>query len=259
MKVLVTGANGFVGSRLCLALAEKGFAVKAAVRYGAAGLPASVTETALIDDVGSATDWSAALKGADAVIHLAARVHVMRESAGDPLAEFRKVNTGGTRNLARQAAAAGIKRLVFLSTIKVNGERTDREPFNEDSPAAPQDAYAVSKAEAEEALRALSTPAGLRPTIIRTPLIYGPGAKGNLLSLMRAVRLGLPLPLKNIKNKRSLISLNNLADALIAAATRPEAMNRTFAVCDGQDLSTAELANSGWRPNWDHSNRPWTG
>ncbi len=240
-KYLVTGANGFVGSRLCMTMAEKGLSVRAAVRKTDKIECLSSVEVVEIRDCGPSTDWSYVLKGIDVIIHLAARAHVMHETAADPLHEFRRVNAEGTRNLAMQASRAGISRIVYLSTIKVNGELTHEEPFNEDSPLAPQDAYAMSKWEAEDALHAISASSGLEIVIIRTPLVYGPGVKGNMLKLMKQINHGIPLPLGMITNRRSLISLENLVDILILSASRSECIGQTFAVSDGEDISTSDL------------------
>ena len=243
MKVLVTGANGFVGRRLCPALAERGLLVRAVSGPGMTKpvFPEAV-EKAFIDNIWALTDWTKYLRDIDVIIHLAARVHVMSRSGRHAISQFRRINAEGTKNLALQAGRAGIKRLVFLSTIKVNGEQTLEKPFSEADPYDPRDAYAASKAEAEEALREVSASSGLKAVIIRSPLVYGPGVKGNLLRMMQAIKRDLPVPLGNINNRRSLISLDNLVDVLILAATREEALGQTFVVSDGEDFSTTDLA-----------------
>ena len=175
------------------------------------------------------------------VVHLAARVHVMHDNAADPLHEFRRVNVAGTAALARAAAALGVRRLVFVSTAKVNGESTSGRPFAEGDPAAPQDPYAVSKWEAEEALRSVTATTGLEVTIVRPPLVYGPGVRANFLRLMLLVARGLPLPLPDTNNRRSLIGVENLADCLVRCVSHPGAANQTFMVSDGEDVSTREL------------------
>jgi len=196
----------------------------------------------VVGDLGPDTDWSSALEGVDAVVHLAARVHVMDEEAEDPLAEFRRVNVAGTDNLARQAAEAGVKRLVFLSSIKVNGEVTQPgNPFTVEDAPAPQDPYAVSKFEAEEALRRVEKETGLEVVIIRPPLVYGPEVKGNFLRLIQLVQKGYPLPLGRVNNKRSLVALDNLVDLILTCLDHPGAAGQTFLVSDGEDLSTPEL------------------
>lgn len=183
------------------------------------------------------------MRGCDVVLHLAGRAHVMHEEALDPLGRFREVNTAGTLNLARQAAAAGVRRFVFASSIKVNGEETaPNRPFRHDDAPRPADPYGVSKREAEDGLRALAATTGMEVVIVRPPLVYGPGVKANFLSLMRAVQRGLPLPLASVTgNRRSLVALDNLADLLITCVSHPAAAGQTFLVSDGEDLSTADL------------------
>lgn len=239
MRILVTGANGFVGRALCAVLAERGHLVVAVVRPGRAA-PAR-TEAAVVGDLDGDTDWSKALHGVDAVVHLAARVHVMRDEADDPLAEFRRVNVAGTRRLAEQAAAAGVRRLVFVSSVKVNGDNSPGRPFTDADPPAPPDAYGLSKHEAEMALAAVAAATGLETVVVRPPLVYGPGAAGNFRVLLDAVRRGLPLPLAAVRNRRSLVFVGNLVDALALCAEHPAAAGRTYFVRDGEDVSTAQL------------------
>jgi nucleoside-diphosphate-sugar epimerase len=236
MSILITGATGFIGRRLCQVAAGKGFDVRRALRRddGQGGV--------VVGDITSQTDWRAALEGVDAVVHLAARVHVMQEPSEDPLAEFRLVNVEGTENLARQAAQAGVKRLVFLSSIKVNGEVTrPGHPFSSLDSPDPQDPYAVSKHEAEQALRQVEKETGLEVVIIRPPLVYGPGVKANFLRLIQAVQKGVFIPLGRVNNKRSLVALDNLVDLIITCLDHPAAAGQTFLVSDGEDLSTPEL------------------
>ena len=233
MKVLVTGANGFVGAALCRALAAAGMAVAGAVR-GDNPLPAGV-ERRPVGDIGAATDWRPALDGIDAVVHCAARVHVMRERAADPLAAFRAVNCDGAVALARQAEG---RRLVFLSTVKVNGEETPPgRSFRAADVPAPADPYGIAKAEAEARLAAIAG----ELVVIRPPLVVGAGAKGNLAGLMRLVARGVPLPLGGIYNRRSLVGLGNLADLIRVCLTHPAAPGKTFLVRDDPDVSTPEL------------------
>lgn len=240
MKFLVTGAHGFVGKSLCAELSRRGHAVRMASRTaGAEG-----TADSVLASVGAETNWSAALSAREVVIHLAARVHVMNDTSTDPLAEFRKVNVAGTLNLARQAAAAGVRRFVFISSVKVNGEHTvPGQAFTELDRPTPQDAYGVSKHEAELGLRqiALDTDTDMDVVIIRPPLVYGPGVKANFDALMRAVQRGWPLPLGAVYNQRSLVALDNLVDFITTCAGHPQAAGQTFLVSDGCDLSTAEL------------------
>lgn len=240
MKILVTGASGFVGSALLPRfLKYEGASLVAATRKASTGLPAAV-RMRRVGDLGPDTDWRAALEGVGTVIHLAARVHVMQDTAEDPLAEFRRVNVEGTLNLARQAVAAGVGRFVFLSSVKVNGEGGSR-PYTEADTPAPQDPYGISKHEAEQGLRAVAGEGGMEVTVIRPPLVYGPGVKANFAALVRAVRRGVPLPLGAVHNRRSLVAVDNLADFIVTCATHPSAGNDTFMVSDGEDLSTPEL------------------
>lgn len=241
MTTLVTGASGFVGRALCSELTQRGKTVRAATR-GAANVGTS-TDCVAVGSVDAATDWSAALRGVDAVAHLAARVHVMNDRASDPLTLFRSVNTDGALNLARQAAAAGVRRVVFVSSVKVAGEYSlASRPFRETDPPQPQDAYAVSKHEAEIGLRQLAAETGLEITIVRPPLVYGPGVRANFQSLMNAVQRGWPLPFAAIDNRRSLVGIDNLVDFIALCLVHPGAANQTFFVSDGRDLSTPALA-----------------
>lgn len=240
--VLVTGANGFIGRKLCLSLEGHGYAVRAAVREPllTTGL-SKATDVAAVGVIGTETDWSDALHGVETVVHLAARVHVLREKARNPLAEFRLVNVAGTERLARMAASAGVRRLVYVSSIKVNGERTHESPFTEADTPEPRDAYGLSKWEAEQALSKIASETGLEVVIVRPPLVYGPGVGGNFLRMMDWVNRGLPLPLGSIRNSRSLIYLGNLVDALVTCVSHPRAAGKTFLVSDGEDVSTPEL------------------
>ena len=235
--ILVTGANGFVGQALCAALAAAGYDVRMAVRAPQPGLPGAMAA----GDIGPATDWRAALDGMGVVVHLAARTHVLRETAADPLAEYRRINVSGTGHLARSAAAQGVRRFVFLSSVKVNGESTTARPFTEDDAPRPEDAYGVSKWEAEQALFRIAAETGLEVVVLRPPLVYGPGVKGNFLRLMNIVARGVPLPLGAVDNRRSLVYTGNLAGAIIRALDAPQAAGRTYLVSDGEDVSTPDL------------------
>ena len=240
MKILVTGANGFVGKSLCPALISQGEAVRAVVRV--ADARADDFEQVTVGSIDGATDWSAALRDIDVVIHLAARVHVMNDSAIDSLAEFRKVNVAGTLNLAKQAAKAGVKRFIFISSVKVNGEQTVKnKPFTESATANPQDAYGVSKHEAEQGLKRIAEETGMEVVIIRPPLVYGAGVKANFASMMRVAKRGIPLPFGAIHNKRSFVYVGNLVSLILRCVDYPAAANQTFLVSDGQDISTTEL------------------
>lgn len=237
MEVLVTGANGFVGTALCRTLLEKGHRVRGAVRRPEAALPAGVAPV-VVPPIDGDTDWSSALRDVEAVVHLAARVHVMDDQSADPLAEFRRVNTAGTLRLARQAVAAGVKRFVFISSIKVNGEGGH---YTAQSTPAPEDPYGLSKWEAEQGLHSLAQETGLEVVILRPPLIYGPGVGANFLKLMGIVAKGVPLPFGAVDNRRSLVFVDNFADAIAATLTHPAAPGNTFLVSDGDDVSTPEL------------------
>ena len=239
--VLVTGATGFVSRFLCLRLLAADFSVLGTLL--ASENPALLVpgvEPVVIDPLGPDTPWQHALTGIDTIIHLAARVHIMDDSSVDPLAEFRKVNTAGTRQLAQEATKAGVKRLVFISSIKVNGEESIA-PYSETSPTQPTDPYGISKWEAEQALRKIEKETSLEVVVVRPTLVYGPGVKANFFNMMKAVNRGLPLPLITITNKRSLIYVGNLVDALAICATHPAAAGQTYLVSDGEDVSTPEL------------------
>jgi len=195
-----------------------------------------------VGDLAACADWSGALGDVSVVVHAAARVHVMDDTVINPLAEFRRVNVDGTLNLARQAAASGIRRFIFISSIKVNGESTPLgHPFTTEDTSGPQDPYGISKHEAELGLRQLATETGMEVVIIRPPLVYGPGVKANFQSMMRWLQRGIPLPFGAIHNKRSLVALDNLVDLIITCLDHPAAANQTFLAADGEDLSTTEL------------------
>jgi nucleoside-diphosphate-sugar epimerase len=240
MRTLITGANGFVGLRLCDEILRMGGQVRGAVR-SPCQLARGVEQVA-VGSIDGGTDWTRALNQVDTVIHLAARVHVMQSDAGEPLAEYLKVNLHGTENLAKQAANSGVKRLVYLSSVKVNGEVTlQGSKFTEDGQPNPQDPYGVSKWQAEQALRRIAQNSSLEVVIIRPPLVYGPGVKANFAALMRAVQGGWPLALGSVQNRRSLVALDNLVDLVLTCLSHAGAANETFLVSDGHDLSTTEL------------------
>ena len=241
MRTFVTGASGFVGRTLIHTLSLRSHEIVAAMRAAPSDRDTPSNSVA-IGDINATTNWSAALHGADAVVHLAARVHVMRDTAIDPLAEFRRVNTDGTLNLARQAAAAGVKRFIFLSSIGVNGNSTSQgKIFTENSASLPHDPYSVSKHDAEVGLRAISKSTGMEIVIIRPTLVHGSKAPGNFGKLTRLVAKGLPLPLASIDNRRSLVGIDNLVDFIITCLEHPAAANETFLVSDGEELSTPDL------------------
>lgn len=228
-RCLVTGASGFVGSALLPRLAAEGWQARGVSRSNGPGL-------------GERADWRALLEGCDAVVHAGARVHVMRERASDPLAAFRAVNRDGTLALARQAAQAGVRRFVFVSTAKVHGEHSPPgRPFRADDPLAPADPYAISKAEAERGLLELAAGTVMRVTIVRPPLVYGPGVRGNFLTMLQWIERGLPLPLAAIDNRRSLLALDNLVDLLALCVAEQAPVDRSLLCADGEDLSTPAL------------------
>jgi nucleoside-diphosphate-sugar epimerase len=223
--ILVTGASGFVGKALCAELCMRNQPVTAVSREWLA--PESIADS---------------LRQCSTLVHLAARVHVMRDAAQDPLQEYRNTNVKGTLNLARHAAAVRVRRFVFISSVKVNGESTaPGHRFRPDDVPAPQDPYGISKMEAEQGLRQIAAETGMEVVIIRPPLVYGPGVKANFAALMRAVQRGWPLPLGAVHNQRSLVALDNLVDFIVTCTTHPAAANQTFLVSDGQDLSTTAL------------------
>lgn len=242
MNILVTGGAGFVGGALLKALmARGGYSLRTSVRRGGHGVCLAGVDV-FVADLAPETDWAEALGGVDAVVHTAARVHIMDDQVADPLVEFRRTNVAGTLALARQAAAAGVRRFIYISSIKVNGEGTlVGRPFTAEGAPAPRDAYGMSKMEAEQGLRKIAAGTGMEVVIIRPPLVYGSGVRANFKALMRAVARGLPLPLGSIHNLRSLVSLDNLVDFIDTCIQHPQAANQTFLVSDGEDVSTPEL------------------
>jgi len=242
MNMFITGAPGFVGSVLINRLLQDNVRLTAAVLVGenAEHLPIAV-DRVTVELLSESSDYSVPLINVDVVIHLAARVHVMQETATDPLQEFRKVNLYGAERLARQAAKAGVKRFVFMSTIGVNGDNSGDMPYTEVEAPRPHNPYSISKYEAELALSQVSIETGMEVVIIRAPLVYGAGNPVNFLSLLRIVSKAIPLPLASITNKRSFIYVGNLVDALAICATHPEAAGKTYLVSDGEDVSTPEL------------------
>ena len=240
--ILVTGATGFVGQAFVDLLVSQGkHSVRVALRREGSSWPDTV-ERAYVEDLAPDNAWAKALGGVKVAVHAAARVHVMQDKSSSPLAEFRRVNVQGTLNLARQAAAAGVRRFIFISSIKVNGEATQLgQPFTADDAPAPLDAYGVSKMEAEQGLREIAAQTGMEVVIIRPPLVYGPGVKANFAAMMRWLRRGVPLPLGAIHNQRSFVALGNLVDLIVTCLTHPAAANQTFLVSDGEDVSTTEL------------------
>jgi len=241
-KVLVTGASGFVGSALCSYLIMSGHDVIGTVRKLPVS-PVSGVDYRIVGDLGTGTAWRDDIfSGVKIIIHCAARVHVMNEYAQNPLNEFLRINTQGTETLARSAANTGVRRLILLSSVKANGESSSlSSPIDEMSPAIPKDYYGISKLEAEKSLSHIADETDLEIVILRLPLIYGPGVKGNFLRLLKMVDRGIPLPLSLVNNLRSLINLNNLTDVIGVCLTDPRAVGRTYMVSDSEDISTVQL------------------
>ncbi len=240
--ILVTGATGFVAQALIRHLVNIADLRVRACSRSAFKPTTNTVEYMPIDNISDETDWCKALEGVDTIIHAAARVHVMVDISVDPLSDFRKVNTAGTLNLARQAAKAGVRRFIFLSSIKVNGEKTSLgEAFTEKDMNSPDDYYALSKLEAEQGLLSLAKDTPMEVVIIRPPLVYGSGVKANFATMMKWIDKGVPLPLGAIQNKRSLIALDNLVDLIVTCIDHPAAANQVFLAADGEDLSTIEL------------------
>lgn len=236
--IMVTGASGFVGQSLCEILPQQSYALTLICR-SIASIGKDIQQVATID---AQTDWSNILSGVNVIIHLAARVHVMREQFVNCLDAYRETNVKGTLHLARQAAQAGVKRFIFISSIKVNGEHTPiGKVFTAFDVPNPQDPYGISKYEAEQGLLELAEETDMEVVIIRPPLVYGPGVKGNFASMMKWVQAGWPLPLGAVNNRRSLVSLDNLISLIMSCIDHPAAANQVFLASDGEDLSTSDL------------------
>lgn len=240
-KILITGSTGFVGQALVCELGGKPYQLTSAVRRYSEELPKSVKQF-FIGDIQPETVWSEALKDISVVVHLAARVHIMKDDSDDPLEAFRSINTKATRNLARQAAESGVKRFIFLSSIKVNGEFSAAgKPFCPEDPYIPSDPYGLSKYEAEKGLLEIASQTGMEVVIIRPPLVYGPGVKGNFLQMIRWVSKGIPLPLGAMRSQRSLVALDNLISLISLCIDHPAASGETFLVSDDKDITTTYL------------------
>jgi nucleoside-diphosphate-sugar epimerase/GT2 family glycosyltransferase len=241
-RILVTGANGFIGRALCAALSSQDFSVLGVVRKKSANGQTAAVDHWVMGEIDEHTEWAPALSGVDSVVHLAARVHLMRDAAADPMAEFRRVNVALTLNLARQAARAGVRRFVFVSSVKVNGEKTViGQPFTADDAPKPVDSYGISKFEAEQALIQLAAETGLEVVIVRPVLVYGPGVKANFHEMMRWVLKGVPLPLGALDNQRSFAAIDNVVDLIAVCLSHPRAANQIFLVSDGEDLTVSGL------------------
>lgn len=239
--VLITGADGFIGKALCTEMLSKGWKVRASVR--SRGKMKDLSEKIDIIETGSIgpdTEWAKSLDNVESVVHLAGRVHVMDDSLSEPLSEYRFVNTAGTENLARSAAFSGVRRFIFMSTVKVNGIG-GKGPYSEDDIPESKDPYGISKCEAEKKLKEIANETGLEIVIIRAPMVYGPEVKANFLRLLKTVDRGVPMPLASIDNRRSLIYLGNLVDSIITCINHPNAIGQIYLVSDGEDISTPEL------------------
>lgn len=240
-RLLVTGASGFVGTALCDQLIDRGYRVSAVLR-NSSKFNNRDCEIFNMHCLSANTDWTNTLNGVTTVIHLAARVHVMRDDTVNPVEEFRRVNVDGTEHLARSAAESGVKRFVYISSIKVNGEvARDGKKFIEEDWPYPQDPYGISKWESEKVLHRIAEETGLEVVIVRPPLVYGAGVKGNFAQMLKVLATRLPLPFASIENQRSLVYVGNLVDALIACATHPAATGQTYLIRDGEDISTPDL------------------
>ena len=238
--ILVTGSTGFIGRAVVSSL-QVNNKIIASVRSRTDSLPKGVRQVECAD-LSTAFDWSPVLSEVDVLIHCAARVHIMNDSAADSLVEFRKINTMATMALARQAVDFGVKRFVFISSIKVNGEDTNNgTKFLPDDEHVPTDPYALSKYEAEQGLLAIARNTALEVVIIRPPLVYGPGVRGNFSSLIKWINKGVPLPLGSLHNQRSLVGLDNLVSFIVRCVEHPKAVNKVFLISDGEDVSTTEL------------------
>ncbi len=243
-KILVTGADGFVGNKLCQTLAAKGAHLRSAVRcLSGKSVTYHLDNNDIVDikGIGPDTDWTSALDGVDTVVHLAARVHMVKEPAKEPLAAYRLVNTFGTERLAEMAVEAGVRRFIYISTIKVNGEGASASPLNEKSEVAPKLPYAISKLEAEVILQKISRKSGMELVIIRPPLVYGPEVGGNFLRMLNYVYKEVPLPFAGIINRRSMIGIDNLVDFIYICITNRHASGELFTVSDNEAVSTPEL------------------
>jgi nucleoside-diphosphate-sugar epimerase len=239
-KVLVTGANGFIGTKLCKKLLCKNFCVHGAVRPGKSSFLPEGVEAVHIESINGDTDWKNILEGVNTVVHLAARVHVMKDSSSNPFDQYRKVNVIGSECLALKAAECGVKRFIFMSSVKVNGEE-NVSAYKESNAPAPRDLYAISKLQAEQRLMKIAAESGMELVILRPPLVYGPGVKANFLELVKITNKGWPLPLANVNNQRSFIYLGNLVDAVLICMKHPRAAGQTYFVSDDEDISTPDL------------------
>lgn len=239
-RILVTGATGFVGHVLCDVLERSGYRVRAALRRDGS-IAGDAVETVVVGDIGRDTDWRATLNGVECIIHVAGRAHVLHDKCADSHRLYMETNALGTRRLAEAAARADVRRFVFLSSVKVNGEETPGHAYTSSDEPHPQDTYAVSKWAGEQAVLEVAATTGIEAAVVRSPLVYGPGVRANFLRLMQWVDRQWPLPLAAIDNRRSLVSVWNLCDLLMHLLESPAASGRIWMVSDGEDLSTPEL------------------
>ncbi|HLC14864.1 MAG TPA: SDR family oxidoreductase [Thermodesulfovibrionia bacterium] len=239
--ILITGINGFVGLALCAKMQEENRLVRGTVRSGkhTSILPVGV-KLVQVESIGPDTNWSDALDGVNMTVHLAARVHVMKDTSVDPLSAFREVNVAGAEHLARMASQAGVRRFIYVSSVKVNGEGS-KVAYSEDDEPLPVDPYGISKWEAEMVLHKVAAKTGMEVVILRPPLVYGPSVKANFLRLLKLTKMGIPLPLASLKNQRSMIYVGNLVDAIMTCLEHPKAVGETFMVSDSEDVSTSDL------------------
>ena len=245
-NILVTGSNGFIGRHVCSLLSKEGYKVSAVIMHGTKNIYTTTDNisTMAISSIEPDTDWTNMLDGIDTILHLAARVHVLKENSFEMMKEYRKINNESTINLAENAAKMGVQRLIFLSTVKVYGSTSQKKPFIETDPTNPKDPYALSKLEAEQKLFEITNQSDLEIVVIRSPLVYGPCVKANFLRLMKYINKGFPWPFGKLSNKRSFVFVNNLADAILTCCIHNKAVNQIFLVSDGQDMSTPELFRS---------------
>lgn len=241
-RVLVTGANGFVGKKLCVYLSENGFTVRGVLRRkDQVDSHSSGIDYRVVGEINQNTEWTDTLNDVDCVVHLAARVHVLKETSGDSLFEFRNTNVAGTKRLAEVSALNGVKRFIYISSVGVHGNKTLHHSFTEQDSPLPYDPYTLSKWEAEQVLQEIAKKSGMEVIVLRPPLIYGPNAPGNFGRLMAIIGKGIPLPLKSVGNLRSFIYLDNFVDAIVTCIKHSALSYQTVLVSDGQDISTPDL------------------
>ncbi len=241
MNIFITGANGFVGQTLCKTLSNNGEYVIASIRNSNMNIQANKV---IVSQLDTNTDFTNILQITDVIVHLAARTHVLNDQSTNPYQTYAAINIDATKNLATQAISAGVKRFIFLSSVKVNGEQTNEKPFNELDIAKPEDNYGKTKHLAEEMLKELTQYTSMELVIIRPPLVYGHGVKANFDKLIRLCKISIPLPFGTISNQRSIIYIENLIDFIVSCVRHPLAANQTFLISDDDDVSTTQLIRS---------------